>query len=118
MTDKYTARLVLFICGALPFFFLHTFWANAALVVYSMTAGLFGILLLGEYPPVGTSWFWRAILAIISLHSVVVLGLAVLNLEIPVMNKLPRLLYSLLGIVVVAEWRLSLRIIEASEPKG
>lgn len=116
MISSYKARLVLFVCGGLPFLFLHNQWANSALMAYSLTAGLFGILLLGEYPPYGTRWFWKAIFAVVLLHSAILAALTVLNLEIPAINKLPRVVYGFLGIVLVAEWRLSIFLIEACEP--
>lgn len=118
MIDKYKIRLVLFVCGGIPFLFLHAIWANAALVAYSLTAGLFGILLLGEYPPLGTRWFWRAIIVIGTIHSAIIVGLIALNLAVPAVNRLPRVLYGLLGVVLILEWRLSLRIIEACEPRN
>ena len=109
---------MLVVCCGLPLLFLHVAWASAALIGYSLTAVLFGILLIGEYPPFGTRWFWKATIPIVVFHSALVLGLVVLNLEIPEMNRLPRVAYGLLGIIAVIEWRLSLRVIAAFRPKG
>jgi hypothetical protein len=115
---RYTIRLVLILGGAIPFFFfLHTGWARAALLAYALTAFLFGLLLVPDYPPVGTSWFWKAIIPIGALHSAIVFGLVWLNLSIPEMNRLPRMLYGFVGIILMAEWWLSRRIIDASQPR-
>ena len=117
--NRYTIRLVLFVCGGLPFFFsLDTSWARPALIGYAMTAGLFGVLLADEYPPVGTKWFWKAMTPIAVLHSALIFGLVSLNLTVPAMNKLPRMLYGFLGIIGVFEWWLSVRIIQACQPKN
>jgi hypothetical protein len=113
-----TIRLVLILFGAVPFFFfLSTSWARAALLAYILTAFLFGLLLIPDYPPVGTSWFWKAMIPIIVFHGLVIFGLVWLNLSIPDVNRMPRMLYGFAGIILMIEWRLSLRIINACQPK-
>lgn|ERR1700687_2381020 len=116
--DQYKIRLILFLCGAAPFFFLNVSWANAALMTYLVTAGLFGLLLPGDYPPIETRWFWKAMTAIAILHLVVIVGLIALNVEIPAINRLPRILLGFVGIVAVLEWRVALRLIGTFERKG
>jgi hypothetical protein len=118
MRSGNTLRIVVVVCCGLPLLFLHEAWANSALIGYSLTAVLFGILLIGEYPPFGTGWFWKTIVPVIIVHSMVVLGLVTLTLEFPEINRLPRVVYGLLGIILVAEWRLALRIIGTFGPKG
>jgi hypothetical protein len=108
-----TIRLALILCGGAPFLFLRTSWANAALIGYLLTGLFFGFLLVGEYPPLGASSFWKAMIPIVSLHSFIVCGLVWLDLNIPAINKLPRILLGFAGIILVLEWRLSLRIIDA-----
>jgi hypothetical protein len=47
-----TIRLVLILCGTVPFFFfLDTRWGHAALLGYAITAFFFGLLLVPDYPP-------------------------------------------------------------------
>ena len=116
--DQYKIRLILVLCGAAPFFFLNTSWANAALMAYLLTAVLFGLLLPADYPAIHTTWFWKAMTPIAVLHLVVVIGLIALNFEIPAINRLPRILVGFVGIVAVLEWRVALRLIQIFEPKG
>jgi len=113
-----TLRIVLVVSGGVPLLFVHASWATTALIGYSLTAVLFGILLIGEYPPLGSRWFWKAMIPIIIIHSAIVFGLVLLNLEIPEMNRLPRVVYGFLGIVVAVEWYFSLHIVEAFRPKN
>jgi hypothetical protein len=113
-----TIRLALVLCGATPFFFfLHKSWGHGALLAYLVTACFFGLLLVPDYPPRGTSWFWKAIIPIVVIHSALVLGLLWLNLLVPEVNRMPRALYGFAVIIVLIEWRLSVRIIDAFEPK-
>ena len=113
-----TIRLVLILCGAAPFFFfLSTSWARAVLLAYIPTALFFGLLLVPDYPPLGTSWFWKAMIPIVVVHSGIVFGLVWLNLNMPAMNKMPRVLYGFVGVILMIEWRLSLRIISTCQPK-
>src|ERR1700692_731006 len=112
-----TIRLVLILCGGAPFLFLETSWANAAMLGYLLTGLFFGFLLVGDYPPFGTSWFWKVMIQIVVLHSSIVFGLVWLDLNIPMINKLPRMLLGFAGIILLIEWRLSLRIISARQPE-
>jgi hypothetical protein len=114
---KDTIRFVLLLCSAVPFFFfLQTSWVRTALLGYLLTACLFGLLLVPDYPPVSTSWFWKALIPIITIHSAIILGLVWLDLRVPEINRMPRMLYGFAAMIVVIEWRLSLRIIETLQP--
>jgi hypothetical protein len=73
--------------------------------------------LVPDYPPLGTSWFWKAMISIVVLHAAVVFGLVWLNLNIPEVNRVPRMLYGFAGIILMIEWRLSLLIINTCQPK-
>jgi hypothetical protein len=109
---------VLVLCGAGPFlFFLDKSWGIAAFLGYLLTGLFFGFLLVGEYPPVSTTWFWKAMIPIVVLHGAIVFGLVWLDFNVPVINELPRVLLGFAGIIIVLEWRLSLRIISACQPK-
>jgi hypothetical protein len=114
---KYTLRLVLIGCMGFPLLFVNALWAGVALRAYLLTALLFGALLAGDYPPFGGRWFWKAVLPIAVMHSFVVFGLVIVGLEFPEVNGLPRLVYGFLAVILVGEWRLSLRIIEACRAK-
>jgi hypothetical protein len=114
---KDTIRFVLLLCSAVPFFFfLQTSWVRTALLGYLLTACLFGLLLVPDYPPVRTSWFWKALIPIITIHSAIILGLVWLDLRVPEINRMPRMLYGFAAMIVVIEWRGSLRIIETLQP--
>ena len=69
-----------------------------------------------EYRPFGTIWFWKAMASIVVIHAGIIFGLVWLDLSIPPIIKLPRMLYGLAAIILMLEWRLSLRIIEAFGP--
>ena len=115
--DKDTVRIIVICCVGSPLFFLHYTWANMALQAYLLTALLFGMLLVGEYPPLGSRWFWKTIVPLMTLHSVVVAGIITANLRIPGINRSPRVLYGFLGVIGVLEWRLFLSVAEISRPK-
>ena len=115
---KATIRIVLIVCSGAPFlFFLNTTWGHAALLAYLLTALFFGVVLVPICPPVGTSWFWKAMVPIVLLHFTIVLGLVWANLKIPEVNSLPRMLYGFATVILAAEWWLSQRIINMFEPK-
>ena len=115
--NKYTIRIVLIGCIGLPLLFFQGAWARLTLEGYLLTALLFGALLVPEYPPAGTRWFWKAMLPIAIIHLAVVFGLVTLSLEVPEINRLPRMVFGFLSVTLVAEWRLSLLIIETFEPR-
>ena len=112
-----TIRAVVILCCAVPFFFfLHTHWARAALLAYLLTAVYFGLLLVPEYPPFPTVWFWKVLVPVSVMHSTIVWVLVWLDLEVPYVNKMPRALYGFAAVILFAEWRLAIRIIDALEP--
>jgi hypothetical protein len=114
--DRDTARVALVLCSAIPFlFFWHARWMPSALLGYLLTALLFGVALVGEYPPLFSGWFWRAIVPIVIIHFATVFGLVWFILKISFINRMPRALYGFAAIILVAEWRLSLRIIGTFE---
>jgi hypothetical protein len=115
--DRYSIRVALVLCSALPFlFFWHTPWVPAALLGYGLTAIFFCIALLDAYPPFGTSWFWKAMVLILIIHSTIIFGLVWLDLKVPYANRWPRALYGFGAMLMAVEWRLSLYIIDNFEP--
>ena len=110
-------RIALVVCGAIPLLFVHSAWGNPTLVVYSITAVLFGILLVGEYPKFGTRSFWCAMPLILGMHVAIALGLAVVVIEFSNVVKLPRILFGFLGLIAFAEWWVAIRIVEICEPR-
>ena len=113
-----TIRCALILCGAVPFFFfLNTSWAHAAMLGYVLTAMFFGLLLVGDYPPLGTRWFWKAMIPIVVIHVAVIAGLVWINLSFPEVNRLPRMLYGYAASIVFMEWWLSRCIINWCQPK-
>ncbi|HEV2113238.1 MAG TPA: hypothetical protein VGR50_03760, partial [Terriglobales bacterium] len=69
-----------------------------------------------EFPPLGTSWFWSALALIVLLHVAIASGLVALDLKVPAINRLPRMLYGFLTVILLIEWRISIRIIEICWP--
>jgi len=70
----------------------------------------------GNTLPFGTSWFWKALSLVVVLHVGIVAGVVTLNLAVPEINGLPRVIFGFLGIVVFFEWRFALRIVETFRP--
>ena len=91
-------------------------WVHAALLGYLLTAAFYFVGLVDEYPPIGTSWFWKAMVPIVIIHSSTVIGLVWLDLKVPYVNAWPRTLYGFAAIIGLGELRLSYRIIDAFEP--
>jgi hypothetical protein len=110
-------RLAVILFGATPLlFFLHASWVRSALLGYLLTALLFGFVLVPTYPPLNTAWFWKAMIPITVFHSAIIFGLVWLDLKIPEVNKMPRALYGFAAIILVIEWRIAVRIIDALQP--
>jgi hypothetical protein len=88
------------------------------LKAYVLTALLFGWLLAGDYPPVGTRWFWKAMVPLFLMHSAVLYGFVQMTLYFPYSGaKLPtRMVWGFLGAAVFFEYRVSLRIIRGLGP--
>ena len=117
LRNRETWRDVAILGAGVPLLFVNAVWAKPAFIVYSLTYGLFGILMHGEYPEAGTRWFWRAMPAIILLHSAIVLGLVSAVLEVPGGQGLPRILFGFLTVIGVIEWRVALWVLDVSRPK-
>jgi Zn-dependent protease len=88
------------------------------LKAYVLTARLFGWLLAGDYPPISTRWFWKAMVPVFLMHSAVLYGLVQMTLYFSDSGvKLPtRMVWSFLGAAVIFEYLVSLRIIRALGP--
>ena len=113
-----TLTYLLFGCGFLPLFIWrlhdHGTWPRYFIMAYVLTAGLFGILMSGEYPPFASRWFWKAMLPIFVLHGAILVALfkisAVSSSIVPI--ALPaRTVYGFIGILIILEWRVCLRVI-------
>ena len=113
MKHNDTVRFVVIGLSAIPFLFSDAAWARASLAVYLLSALLFAGMLIGEYPPITTRAFRISICWMLSIHCIVVL-LLFLSLRIPGLHTFPRVLYGILGLVLVSEWRLFLWIIKKS----
>jgi hypothetical protein len=113
--NKSTLRIAVIGVTGLPLLFVGTLWAGIVLEGYLLTALLFGVPLVGEYPSLGSRRFFKAMLPIVVMHVIVLSGLVILSLDISHVNRLPRLVYGFLAVILAAEWRLSLRIIQASQ---
>lgn len=83
---------------------------------YLLTAVFYGLLLVPDYPPFGTSWFWKTMIPIMMVHSVIVFGLVWLDLYVPEINKLPRWLFSFAAGILFLEGYVAGRFIDALEP--
>jgi hypothetical protein len=113
-----TIRLVIILCGTIPFFFfLDKSWGHAALLGYSLTAFFFGLLLVPDYPSLGTSWFWKTMIPIVVAHLGIVFGLVWLDLRLPEINRMPRWLYGLATLILFLEDYVATRFIHALRPK-
>jgi len=93
---------------------------NGDLIVQAgLLTGLpFGLLLLGEYPPFGTAWFWKAMVPICAIHLAILGALWKITVETaPLKLQFPtRMLYGVIGFVLVLEWWACLRIIAFFSP--
>ena len=105
------------VCGAIPFLFVHGVWGEFVQKAYLLTALLLFILLWSNWESTSERWFWKAMVAIVLVHSGVVLGIAKVNLEFPDIDRLPRMVYGALSLILAAETLGSMRLIEAFRPK-
>src|SRR5438445_13736065 len=108
MRNRQTWRDLAILGAGVPLLFVNAIWAKPAFIVYALTFGFFGILMSGEYPPSGTRWFWRAMPVIVLLHSAIVVGLVMVDLEVPGVQGLPRILFGFLTVVAVLECQFAL----------
>ncbi len=88
---------------------------DLVLKAYALTAPLFAWLLAGDYPPVASRWFWKVMVPVFLMHSVVLYGMIeateyVANFGV----KLPvRMVWSFIPVAVIFEYFVSLRLIRA-----
>lgn len=99
-----------------PLLFVHVRWATAGFIAYTLSAAFFGIAMPGEYPPFGTKWFWRTMPLILVIHSAIVWGLVILDLDVPQIHSLPRILYGFLAVIVMLEWKVALWLLDLWRP--
>jgi hypothetical protein len=116
--DRIGKYIFIFLAGGgIPFFFVHGVWGELLLKAYLLTAFLLFILLWSDWESTNELWFWKAMIPIILVHSGILLGLAKLNLEFPQIDRLPRLVYGALTVVLGVEVLGFTRIIEAFRRK-
>jgi hypothetical protein len=92
----------------------HSIWPDFFAQAYLLTAGVFGVLMLGHYPDFGARWFWRSMIPIFTMPTGVIAGLFAVTVQTASLDpKLPaRMVYSLIGGACVIEWRICLFIID------
>lgn len=110
--EQLDLRPWLVVAAGVPLLFSRYSWAQAAFMAYTVTAVLFLILLAGEYPEPGSRCFWLAMPVIGLMHVGLVSGLVLLDISVPEVHALPRILYGVLGGLVYVEWRLASQIIQ------
>jgi len=111
--------MVLVLCGAAPFFFfLETIWAQPALIGYVMTGLAIVAVIDDEWPPRSSRWFWSALLLVAAIHVAVVSTFVWLDISVPGVNNVPRMLYGFAALALVVELRLAFWIIDAFERKA
>jgi hypothetical protein len=106
------------VCGVIPFLFVHGAWGELLQKVYLLTAFLLFVLLWANWESIAEPWFGKAMTAIVLVHSLIVVGLAKMNLEFPDMDRLPRIVYGVLSIILTGEVLGSMRFIDACRPKN
>ncbi len=76
--------------------------------------------MVGAYPPFVSRWFWKSLIPIFLMHGTALWLLVELTLGWTdiVGERLPaRMVYGFVAVVLLVEWRLSLRIIRACQPR-
>ena len=117
---------ILFACGAAALVLwrisIHSTsaWPDFFLQAYLLTGGLFGVLLIGEYPDFGSATFRKSMIPIFAMHAAVLVALVMISEVSTVIDPgLPtRIVYGFVGVTCVLEWRVCLWIIEAVGKKG
>jgi hypothetical protein len=114
----------LFACGFLPLFIWsfrdHGPLPRYFIMAYVITAVLFGILMNGEYPCFASRWFWNAMLPIFVLHGAILFGLfkmLVVSTSIVPIPLPTRAVYGVVGVLLIFEWKVCLRIVDWCRPK-
>jgi hypothetical protein len=104
-------------CGVVPFLFVHGAWGELLQKVYLLTVFLLFVLLWANWESIAEPWFWKAMTAVVLVHSLIVVGLAKVNLEFPDMDRLPRMVYGVLSMILAGEILGFMRLIDACRPK-
>lgn len=118
--NRETIKGVLIACTGLPLLLVHSPWATVLLHCYLLTALLFGLLLVPEYSDLAGASFWKGMSLIGMVHCLILLGIAKLDLAWGVVfgSVVPtRMVYGILGVILVVEWRLDLYVIGRMEPR-
>ncbi len=110
--------LAILFCGVIPFVFHHGEWSKILAKAYSLTILIFFLIFYVHSKSIKDWWFWRAVLLVVPLHSAIVLGLVVLNLNFPEIDYVPRMAYGALTILFVAEGRAALWIVARYQSKS
>jgi hypothetical protein len=116
-------RSILVILGTIPLIvwrgYARTAWPDICTAAYLQSAVVFGILVAGNYPPIRSRWFVKAMTPIVLLHLIVQIGFARLALGFAVVNIRPptRMFYGFVGLSIMLEGYMFLRIIKAFRPK-
>jgi hypothetical protein len=92
--------VILLSCGGIPFFFMPGVWGEVLLKVYLLTAFLFFILLSSYWESTSELWYWKAMVPISLVHAGIVTALVRLNFEFPQIDRLPRMTYSVLTLLL------------------
>ncbi len=115
-------RCIVVCCGLAPLVIwnvrTNSVWPNIWMAAYAQAAVLFGIALVGNYPPVRSLWFVKSMGLILLMHVVIQLAIAKLALFLASVDiRVPtRMFYGLVSAVVLAEGYLSFRIFDLFEP--
>lgn len=104
-------------CGVLPFLFVHGTWGELLQKAYLLTVFLLFVLLWAYWGSITESWFWKAMTGILLVHSLVVIGLAKMNLQFPEMDQLPGIVYGALSMILAGEVAASIWFIDTCRPK-
>jgi len=115
-------RSILVFAGSIPLLVWQistdAVWPDVVVSAYVQAAVLFGVFLTGSYPPRRSRWFVKSMGLIFFIHLAAQIALAMLALGLFTVGvHLPtRIFFGLVGVTVMVEGFLSLRIIWAFEP--
>ena len=108
--------MVLVGCGAIPFLLLHGTWGAVLTKIYLMKALLLCILIISDLDSCKYAWFWKTVGIVMVLHSILMFGLAMINIYFPAIDRLPTVTYSMLTLVLGGETLLAMSLIEKCRP--
>jgi len=104
------------VCGAISFFFVHGVWAEVLQKTYLLTICLSFALLWGYWESVAERWFWKVMVAIVIVHTGILFVIARINLQFPEIDRVPRVAYGILSLVLAGEVLAARSLIEAHRP--